>query len=120
MIDVTSAQVIDAAIERLHRVGWTQQDPGPAEGPNCLLGALSHGFHDLTSYRSEQVLLDYPSPVLRMLSRTQIEVVKAIHRFENEYFSQSAAVWNDAPGRTLEDVLLVLKDAQTRLEAEAV
>lgn len=113
---ITPPTLIDVAIERLHRVGWTQGELGSREGPNCLLGALHHAYWELLGDHSQW---DKRQEAHNLSVTIEEAVAEAINRFENRTVALTEVGlggWNDQRNRTVEDVLLVLKDARTKLE----
>ncbi len=89
---MTEQNIYERAIEVLHERGWTQLDHGSSEaGPVCLAGAaaLACGLSDPNDW----------CPRLGEFEELLRTVVPG------------PAMWNDAPERTKEDVVTLLKFA---------
>lgn len=109
---LTPLQILDAAIDRLHRWGWTQNEFGSVQSANCVSGALWYGMCDLLGVRTA-------AGAKRVDKLCYQAVVNAVAKVAVPYPwpYPTLLTWNDAPERTVEDVLLVLKDAHSQLEA---
>ncbi len=73
-------------IALLRRRGWKQRGYGMPEGPYCLAGAIKQAHWEMP------------------------EVANAIIRNLNSKLGMEVWQWNDAPGRTMSDVLELLGD----------
>ncbi len=92
---MTAAEVARKAADLLKRDGWCQ---GRSEGPNgerCLVAALS-----VAGWRST-----------RMAWRRVFEAIR------QEAGAPSLTDWNDTPGRTADEVIALLRQVATELEA---
>lgn len=111
----TPSEYIDGVMDRLQRVGWQQGGPGTYESPNCLVGAMTYTMHDLVGPLSH-IGRSETSAMMEQQRTAYGAIYRALQHFSGLPY-RGVAGWNDAPERTLEDVLLVLKDARYELEA---
>lgn len=82
----------DVVMDVLNKRGWCQGDMEDLEGRVCLMGAFNKAAPWVTrSYEVESFYL------------------KVVH-YLNERYDTSIACFNDAPGRSLEDIMMVLKE----------
>lgn len=108
--DLTAVDILDAAIDRLNERGWTQNEQGRKEGPNCLTGAVYWGTADLICASAIEVEREFVA----------VDVAyAALERRLRDKLGRWAGLqgWNDQPERTAEDVILLLKEARYELEA---
>ena len=87
-----------AAAEVLRRDGWTQGDYEKADGCKCLSGALRSVCGGIDSTEPERYLPAWG--YLRAL------------------IGREAITWNDAPGRTADEVIAALEAAADAAEAD--
>lgn len=97
-----SGNVIDRAIDRLARGGLNQDgtygDMSQDDTPLCIIGALKAVGEDNAQY-------SLPRDLIRQEVRAECDNPKMF-----------IPTWNDDPGTSLEDVLLVMKRASARLD----
>ena len=98
-MSATPQDVLREAARILMRDGWTQfRFHDPANGTHCALGAIEQAHIELAWDEDEFVA----ETVLRNWLVNQGVPLGP---------SDSAAIWNDQPGVTAEDVILALKRA---------
>lgn len=109
---IIPTQILDAAIDRLHRMGWKQKDFGDRQGPNCAIGAMWWGMYDSLGIDHSD------SRKLSAEDRLCYQVVEHAVRdvLDPDRKLVSIATWNDKPERTVEDVVLAFKHARYELE----
>lgn len=93
----TGEEVLDGAAKAIEEQGWCQHMMQNAEGNLCLMGGLLHGARQTQCpgfYEAAQAVED------QVKQQTGASLV---------------ALWNDEPGRSVEDVLLLLKRAKETL-----
>lgn len=99
---MTPAQVLNDAATYLETHGWRQHDVGEHGSPCCVLGAIAEA-----AGQGDTSNMHYLAA-----SRALHEVVGG---------NTSVIAWNDAPGRTVEEVTAALRSAaQTATEEEDV
>jgi hypothetical protein len=89
------AAVLRAAATRLETKGWCQGDSGEEEGPNCLAGALN-----LVAGRADR----------------QQSARRAFNAFVRSGDVHVVWPWNDAPGRTADEVIATLRACADAVE----
>jgi hypothetical protein len=109
-----SAQVaadLRAAAEVLRRDGWMQDDNGSCDGPKCLAGAVNYVVTGALSVD------EFPEEDEEQEARADAAMrVVADLVGENYVF---IARWNDAPGRTADEVIAALEAAADAAEQAA-
>lgn len=85
---MTPKQVLEAAANRIERLGWCQRRNGVkyGDGPNCAVGAMI-AVSTISDARPAQIRVENFLGVPRLME------------------------WNDAPGRTAEEVIAALRAA---------
>lgn len=101
---ITEHDLAEATIARLRLCGWTQGSYGPEEGPNCLDGALSLVARELIPGDPLDGRYQRP-PAARLAAAIQREIDRRTGR------PQHVTNWNDTPGRTVAEVLDVIRVA---------
>lgn len=92
--------LLRAAKERLFSKGWVQGGIGGINGPNCLVGAVKYSANNgifRQSYLAIERVLD--------------------DCFKGKGYLAPAAVFNDNPATTFDDVIDVIDRAIKKLEA---
>lgn len=84
--------------ELLEARGWCQGEATSPDGRHCIIGALD--------------MVTHPAGGTDLYWDTQA--------FLRKVLGGSIAVWNDAPGRTFEEVKAKLIEAEEKLKAEGV
>lgn len=107
IVKPSGPNVYERAVEAIRERGWCQHALEASNGAVCLLGAYAAAA-GLYNDRGE---LRYPAP------DEERALAKAIRSAGFEWRSGSVEPWNDAPDRTVEDVLLVLKHAAVEFDA---
>lgn len=102
MMITDAGHTLREAAEYISEHGWTQGDLSNSEGGVCALGALNcvAGIGNIRAHDAATALWDYLD--LR-------DSLTALH---------PVAVWNDAPERTAEDVILAMKRAAERFDEQ--
>lgn len=90
-----SSGILQLARQRLVDTGWRQGSMGLPEGPNCAMGAVY--FSDQTAEQS-----------LPLRSKAYNYMIDTIPMTD---YGDIIAKWNDAPERTLEEVLQMFDEA---------
>ncbi|GHG10125.1 DUF6197 family protein [Streptomyces hydrogenans] len=101
---MTPEEILVSAGDIIRRDGWYQgetDDGDPESGAVCLMGAI--GRAATGDSRSEEVTI-WRDGVMEEANRAVQRVIDILGRTD-------VGVWNDDQGRTVEDVLLVLKQA---------
>ncbi|RJQ09405.1 MAG: hypothetical protein C4558_06295 [Dehalococcoidia bacterium] len=93
---MTTAEFLRAAKARLEEDGWTQGEFGVDRSPHCVVGAL---------VRVRDALGDV------QIGAPEAFLARAVGR-------HSIIAWNDAPGRTVEEVYAAFDKAIALAEAE--
>jgi len=98
---MTNREICLKAAQRLREVGWRQNKYGPEQGPHCMVGACrwAAGY--------------FAAP----LTATHAELDQAGHAASSAVANVvrprrgaiAASFWNDAPGRTAEEVIAALE-----------
>lgn len=105
---MTDRELLIKIRERLVTKGWRQGGIGSHLGPNCLLGAII--------YEDEA-----NGNLLRMNSLRMtipISIATNIPPEETGWLNRAITVWNDAEGRTFDEVLQVLDQAIAATEIQ--
>ena len=89
---MTTREVLLGAAEYLRKYGWIQWETGNHGGPRCALGALE-------SVDIDSVYDDAEYRLLRTVG------------------ASSVVKWNDAPGRTVEEVIAAFEKAAAECES---
>lgn len=100
------AEVLHKAQEILQERGWIKFAPENSDGV-CSLGAVCIATRDLHARGNE--FAAWPVDTIHIL---QEELMREGHL-------PSVTVWNDAPERTVEDVLLLFKKAEERCHEQS-
>lgn len=95
----TPTEIVDEMMERIQRGGWIQGSFGGENRGHCLMGAMNEACADTPFAVRDEV-----TTALTRAIRDREGIVRKIWK------------WNDERGRSIEDVLLVLKDARVALE----
>jgi hypothetical protein len=114
----TPEDLINETKAVLERDGWCQNRPHGNDGTHCVMGAMSIAMHNLMpapKYRASSAA-EWRDCTDRANHREQVyrEAEMAVaNRIKKDYFDSFSHVphWNDDPGRSVEDVMLVLKRA---------
>jgi hypothetical protein len=88
---------------RLIGTGWKQGYFGHPEGPNCLVGAVDY---EVTTFTDQG-----------RVTGALLDTLNGDQYHGDLYFSHRSRLinWNDAPGRTIEDVLDLIDRTIARL-----
>lgn len=109
-LDMTPADVLRAAAERLRAQGWRQGAYGnwrkPDGGPCCLRGAIWAAQFAITGDE------------LKVVNDDAHRAMDAAVYRESAGRHEACAGWNDAKGRTADDVIRLLLATAAELEAD--
>jgi len=95
---MTNREICLKAAARLREVGWRQGDFGGPDGPHCILGACRWA----TGYYAAYAPYTCARP-----SYAAITAITAITAADGVDYDVTN--WNDAPGRTAEEVIAALE-----------
>jgi hypothetical protein len=90
-----AVELLSEAAVYLNTYGWRQKQYGGRGGPACLLGALGEAERGMGLPYEEQ------TRVWRLVSRALTQTTT----------TERYSVWNDAAGRTKDEVLKALEEA---------
>lgn len=101
---MTPEEALLKAADKLGECGWTQGTLKDGDDAMCAVGAVRAalgGHHALTSPD------ECDSEALQMLG----DHLGLVPKVGYGYMPRAVAIWNDAPERTAEDVILAMKKA---------
>lgn len=104
---VKQVEILKGALAKLERDGWGQHFYGTADGPNCVVGACIYAG-DIAPYAN----------IDKRQARLWAVIGKAagLKRKSNQSWWGAVTEWNDAKGRTADQVKRVLRKAIRALE----
>lgn len=104
-----------AAAEVLKRDGWTQGAYHSDDGCHCALGAIAR----VISARSDRPNPDRWKPWADSSVRLRLDALALANHLGDPVFPRLAVTdWNDAPGRTADEVIAALEAAADAAEAD--
>ncbi len=114
MTDLEMAAAFRAAADYFRQNGWCQFDPGEDGGPRCATGGLrsvSDRAWELSAVAGKRVPAEI-NPMLFMEKDRRF----LLHAVGDCLSEGHLVQWNDAPGRTKEDVIALFEDLAADLE----
>lgn len=105
---MTTAEVLRAAADRIEKYGWCQGGTGEQGERRCAMRAISHA---IDAAFNVTIATDRRSPAAHVAKRAFEGARVALMKHLNLTGGWAVPGWNDAPGRTAEEVIAALRGA---------